>query len=55
MYPSTSETMYPHSRNQLPHTFETMYHVPQARNYVPSTLDTMYFHQKFDKNMEKSL
>ena len=41
-----------HSRNQVSHTLETMYYVPQARNYVLSTLKTMYFHQKFDKKVE---
>ena len=53
-YPSTSpKPCTPYFLNQVPRTFETMYHVSQARNYVPSMLDTMYFHQKFDKQVEQ--
>ena len=38
-----------YSRNQVPRTLKTIYHVPQARNHVPSTLDAKHFDQKFDK------
>jgi len=38
LYPSTSETMYPYSRNEAPRTLEIVYYVPQAQNYVSGNL-----------------
>jgi len=53
MYPYLVPRNYvPYSRNQVPHTLETIHPVPLAPNDVSCTLETMHFDQEFDQKME---